>query len=402
MRSAKQAFAYSSPHEAIDAMLGRLAPVERQALDWRRAAGRILAQPLLADRDSPPCDVTAVDGFAVRLADVAAGSLPIRSEARIGQRPIDLPAGGAARIVTGAPIPTGAEAVVRREDVNEFGDRIEFKAGSQAIRAGQDIRRQGENLLAGQQVVEAGHEIRGPVLAALSTFGASNVGVRRKVRVGVVVTGDELLEADARPAPWQLRDANGPALLAMLSAAPWIELGAICHAPDEADPLRARLGEQLSACDAVLLTGGVSMGDRDHVPAVVESLGAKIIFHRLPIRPGMPVLGAIGEGGKAILGLPGNPVSVMVTACRFASPVLRRLAGATVPQRPAVKLASGDDATIRMWWYRLVRLAADGQVELVPNRGSGDLVAAARSDGFVEVPPGEKGAGPWRMYAWTM
>jgi len=152
----------------------------------------------------------------------------------------------------------------------------------------------------------------------------------------------------------------------------------------------------------VLLTGGVSAGQYDFVPGVVAALGAKTVFHRLPLRPGGPILGAVGPDGQAILGLPGNPVSVLVTARRLARTVLRHLAGfacASCPV-PVVRVTNDDGRTLNLWWYRLVRLTGPGVAELVPAQGSGDVVALARSDGFVEIPPNASGAGPWPYYGW--
>ncbi len=160
----------------------------------------------------------------------------------------------------------------------------------------------------------------------------------------------------------------------------------------------------LDACDAVVLTGGVSMGDYDHVPAAVEAVGGRTVFHKLALRPGKPMLGAVGPRGQAILGLPGNPVSVMVTVRRLGIAALRRLAGfAKVdPPLPMVSLQEASTKPLHLWWYRPVRLLADGKAELVHSMGSGDLVSAARSDGFIELPPHAQGEGPWPFYTWAL
>jgi molybdopterin molybdotransferase len=158
----------------------------------------------------------------------------------------------------------------------------------------------------------------------------------------------------------------------------------------------------LAWCDAVLLTGGVSAGQYDFVPDVIAAIGGETIFHRLPLRPGAPVFGAVGPKGQAILGLPGNPVSVLVTARRLAWFALMRLAGFAEPRPrvPVVGLSNVDGKSLKDWWCRMVRLTGAGQAELVPTRGSGDVVSMGRSDGFVEVPPETTGAGPWPFYSW--
>ena len=145
------------------------------------------------------------------------------------------------------------------------------------------------------------------------------------------------------------------------------------------------------------------MGTCDHVPNVLKELDAEVVFHRLPIRPGRPILAAVSEGGQPILALPGNPVSVLVTAHRFGLAVLAKRAGIVKPVRPApfVRLASGGTQSSDLWCFPLVQLCKDGVAELIPNRGSADIVAAARSDGFIEIPPGSTGDGPWPFYSWS-
>src|SRR5690606_38464128 len=201
---------------------------------------------------------------------------------------------------------------------------------------------------------------------------------------------------------FQLRDSNGPTLAAMFTGRPWI--GAIdrARAPDDPGAIRGALSAMLEeGADAAIVTGGVSMGDYDHVPEVVRSLGAEVLFHKLPQRPGKPMLGAILDG-RPILALPGNPVSVMVTARRIAMPVLRRMAGfAPEPAPGVVTLTNPGDKTLDLWWHRPVRLstggaglhpageghalsATPGLATLITSKGSGDIPAAAGSDGFVE------------------
>lgn len=395
--------ALSSPHEALAALLARLNPVAAERLPLERAAGRVLAEPVRADRPSPACDVSAMDGYAVRLADLALGKLPVAGEVVIGQAPPRLPPGQAVRIFTGGAVPTEAEAVIPRENITESLAAITLPAGL-SLQPGANIRRAGENLLAGETVIEVGQAITPAVVAALATFGQVEPLVYRPVRVSVLTTGDEVLPPSAAPSPWQLRDSNGPFLRGLLGGLPWVDLLHVQQVRDDPTALQHALGQALGDSDAVLLTGGVSMGDHDHVPDAVRQAGSEVVFHKLAIRPGKPMLGAVGPAGQAILGLPGNPVSVMVTARRFAVPALRKLAGYAVPETLAatVELTNPDDKVLGLWWYRPVRLISVGQVECVPSKGSGDVVSAARSDGVIEMPPQATDRGPWPFYPWTL
>ncbi len=391
-----------TPAGVVADLASRLSPVTDEVVAWPAAAGRVLAEPLRADRDSPAFDVSAMDGYALRLADLPPNStstVPVAVEALIGAPPPAIQSGHAIRIMTGAPVPAEADIVMRREDVQEFPDHIVVPAGL-SLKAGLNIRRRGENLRREEIALDAGRVISPAVAAALAGFAVAGPRVRRRVRVGVISTGDELLA----PEPYHLRDANGPALQAMLGALPWIEVQSAAPVPDDLSAVTAALKTQLDRCDAVLISGGVSMGDRDYVPAAVAQAGCTVVFHRLPIRPGRPILGAIGPRGQAVLGLPGNPVSVLVTARRLGMIVLRRLGGFRDidPPAPTVTLTGEAAQALALWSYRPVRLVNAGRAELVSLRSSGDFVGAARSDGFIDVPPGGVGNGPWPFYTWSL
>ncbi len=395
-------FAFDSPAAALGALLGRVGPVgtERVALD--DSSGRVLAEDVRADRASPACDVSAMDGYAVRIADLACGSLAVAGEIAIGSAPPAMPGGAALQIVTGAPVPDGAEAVIKREDVEETQGRIGVGAGVAAsVKHGQNIRRMGENLEAGALVCSGGRAVTPALAGSLATFGMVEPSVYRKVRVGVVITGDEVVDPGETPSVWRLRDSHGSVLRSMLRSREWIELGSMERVRDDASAIEEAARAALEACDALILTGGVSMGDHDHVPGVVERLGAELVFHRLPQRPGKPALGAVGAGGKPVFGLPGNPLSVLVTAHRLVMPALARRGGIVGGSATTlVRVTNADEKTLGMWWHRLVRLTGEGEAELVESKGSGDVASAAGSDGFVEVPPGGSGDGPWLFYGW--
>ena len=393
---------FDSPDAAVAALLADLKPVDFETIPSASAIGRVLAEMLRTDRDSPPCDTSAMDGYAVRIADLSTGALPVAGEIAIGKPPPALPTGAVLRIVTGAPVPAQADAVIRREDVDESDySRFVLRLAPTNIKPGQNIRRQGENAPAGTPVVGCGRQITPAIAAALAAFGRSNAIVRRRVRVGILNTGDELLPPDAHAQPWQIRDSNGPGLEAFIRRFPWWELSARRWAADTPDALRWAMDALLETSDCVITTGGVSAGDHDHVPGIVRDCGGRVVFHKLPVRPGRPVLGAV-RGGQVIFGLPGNPVSALVGMRRMILPVLRKLAGMkTVHPAPrTVRLAESDGKSLHLWWWRLVTLTEAGEARLLASHSSGDVVAAAASDGFVEIPPNQSGIGPWPFYGW--
>ena len=389
----------------VDAALARLsaklATVDCQLCPLEEAAGRVLGEVLLADRDSPPLDVSAMDGYALKLSDWdGQRPLPVQATACAGSPPQVLRSGQAIKIFTGGPLPADADCVVRREDTRLDPAGVLVTVPVAKLCRGQNIRRRAENAPRGKPLLEQGTLLDAARMAAVASFAAPQLSVRRRVRVAIVNTGDELAQPGAEVADWQIRDSNGPWLQSWLASCPWVEIVARQRVRDTLDAVSATLADLLPRCDAVLLTGGVSMGDTDFVPAAVEALGGEIVFHRLPIRPGKPVLGAAVDG-KLVLGLPGNPASVAVTSRVFGEPLLLRQAGCiSSPGRPLVHLADPDDKRLELTWYRLVRLGDAGQVHLLASQGSGDVVALSLSDGFVELLPGASPSTAVRLTVW--
>lgn len=392
-----------SPDAAIAAVQGRLESVGTEEISWSNAAGRVLAERVVADRDSPPCDVSAKDGYAVRLADLSRDALPVVATILAGRPPCELPAGTAVRIMTGAATPAGTQAVLRREDTQELSDSIRLRIGASAVRPDENIRRQGENVRLGAEVAPIGTLVNAAVMASLAMFGVLKPRVYRRLRVGIVTTGDELLDSGTQPSPWQIRDSNGPSLHALTAACPWIQTAEPVRGMDSPDHLRQVLTDSLSCNDVLFISGGVSMGDRDYVPQVLESLGASTVFHRLPVRPGHPILGAIGPQGQVIVGLPGNPVSALVCACRIGSPICRFRAGLRgLPAGMMVSIVNPEQTQLNAWWWRIVRITGAGQARLLSSQSSGDLVSAARGDGFVEIPPQTCSHGLVPFFPWAI
>ncbi len=398
--------AIDSPQKAVEAACGRMGVTAISPRGLMESLGLVLAADAATDHPSPPFDVSAMDGYAVALGSIRPGRVRVAGEAKIGHDPgrLDDPA-STIRVATGAGIPRGADAVIRREDVTEAdGTFVEVsEATLAACRPGLAIRRRGENAPAGAPLGLAGREIAAHVAASLASAGAASVRVREPVRVGILTTGDELVNHDATPGPWQIRDSNGPALLAMLSRRRWLAPSTPRRVHDDIGVASRAARELLDTHDCLLLTGGVSMGHRDFVPELVASLGASLVCHRLPQRPGKPILLAEWHG-KLIAGLPGNPQSVMVTSRRIVVPILSHMAG----------LASNPDAAhpmelecsrerLPLWWHRPVTVTTPGRVRLVEGKGSGDVIAAGRSDGFVELEPDRTVQTPTHVpyYAWA-
>ena len=365
--------------------------------------GRVLAEAVHADRDSPAIDVSAMDGYAIRLQDLRLPKVPVTGEAQPGQPPVKLIEGTACRIFTGAAVPVGAEAVVMREDTDESArEFVSWRARAQQTTSGANIRFQGENGKSGDLILSPGTLLSAANIAAAANFGASHVSLHRCVRVTIIVTGNELLDASVTPEPWQLRDSNGPTIAGVCAAHRWIECKPPTRCEDNATRLSTMLQTALDDSDAIILTGGVSKGDYDHVPGVIESLGAKTIFHRLPIRPGRPILGAVSTKGQLILGLPGNPVSAAVGMVRFGIPLLSKQSGNSswIPNPRTVTVTGLTEKLLPLHWYRLVKANGSDSAELLDSRGSGDLVALSHSTGFIHQPPNTTGPGPWEYFEW--
>ncbi len=383
----------------LDALLARVKPAGLECVPLADAFGRILARSVPADRDSPACDVSAMDGYAVRLNEGAV--LPVAFEVPAGSPAPALPAGVCARVMTGAPLPTGAEAVVPRERTDETNTTQVRLLDPAALKFGDNIRRQGENLRAGATTLAAGCAINPAVAGSLSLLGVAAPQVFKRLKIAVLVTGNEVLGAHDQPQPWQVRDANGPALQALLLPLPWIGRIEVRFVKDEPRALKTAIDAALADCDALLLTGGVSAGDLDFVPRMLKESGCESVFHKLAIRPGKPLLGALTADGRPIFGLPGNPVAVMTCARRFVLPALSLRAGLRPTPPPQVEVTGADAKTLDLTWFRPVKLTASGQARLIPTQGSGDPVGAAQADGFVEIKPGQTAGGWQPFFSWS-
>lgn len=356
------------------------------------ALGRVLAEDVASDLDMPPFDKAMMDGYAVRAEDLSASPrlLQVVEEITAGRIPVKaIGPGEAARIMTGAPMPAGADSVVmieRCEAVTEQSVRI---AGP--IQPVQHVQRRARDMRNGDVVLSAGCLLRAQELGLLAIVGRTSVLMHPAPRVGVLATGDELVEPDHVPGPGQIRNSNGSMLLAQVAAA-----GGIPHSlgigRDNVSHLWQLIGEGL-AHDVLLLSGGVSAGKLDLVPDVFRELGVEAHFHKVRMKPGKPLFFGT-RGDTLVFGLPGNPVSTFVGFELFVRPALRRLRGfpAEAPQFAPVPLADDFSHSADRPTYHPARIGpADGGevVRAVPWSGSPDLRALTAANALMLLPPGD-------------
>lgn len=370
-------------------VMARVTPLPARDVALAEAVGLVLAAPVTAATPLPPFDNTAVDGFAVRADDAVAGAtLPVVGEIAAGAAGrTPLGPGEAVRIMTGAPVPPGADAVVPVEQAREAGDGVTIET---APKPAANIRRAGEDVAAGAVALAAGTPLGPAEVALAASAGRAAVSVHPRPRLAVVPTGDELAAPEATLGPGQIHDANGPALEAAAARA-GLDVTRWPPPPDDPDELRRVFTQAVAESDAVVTTGGVSVGRHDHVGAVLGELGDVAGFS-VGMQPGKPQAFGLIDG-RPCFGLPGNPVSAMVSFEVLVRPVLRRLAGHADRARPRVSAIAdtplpGGKARLR---FVLVTLTErDGQVRAAPPgvQGSHLLHGAAGASGYVAVPPG--------------
>lgn len=325
----------TDPAEALRLVLKSTRALGAQSVPLAQAVDRVLAADIHARGHLPAFDNAAMDGYAVRAADLAGATpqepveLRVREVVRAGSAGrFALRSGEAARIMTGAPVPRGADSVVMQE-LTAPGAKGRVRI-SKAAESGSHIRPRGEDVRAGSLLLKAGTALRPYEIALLAAQGITRLRVMRRATVAVLATGDELVKRGARPAQGRIYDSNGPALLAALSRwdAPTADLGIVGDDPIQ---LHRALAGALSRADVVLVTGGVSVGDFDYTRSVIADLGVREVFWKVAIKPGKPLLfgtyGAPGEKRKLIFGLPGNPLASLVCLEEFVRPALEKLQG---------------------------------------------------------------------------
>ena len=366
-------------------------PYATETVPLLATLGRVLAAPVVADRDQPPFPRSTRDGFACRAADLAAkGNLQVIGQLRAGEiwQGSPLASGQAIEIMTGAPVPTGADCVAMIEHIvqTELGICLEqtrsMQSGDNIVPAGAEAKR-------GGVIVSVGTRIGVPQAAAAAACGYASVEVYRRPRVAILATGDELVDIEASPLPQQIRNSNSYSLAAQVQEA-GAEPVILPIARDDIGHLEKRIRAAL-ACDLLLLSGGVSMGKYDFVEQVLLTLGAEFFFTGVKMQPGRPVVFGRVQG-KYFFGLPGNPVSTMVTFSLFAAPLLGALCGQPDRTLRFAQATLSTDLHSKAGLTRFLPAVLTHQIQQptvtpVSWQGSGDLAATARANCFAVVPP---------------
>jgi len=372
--------------EARDEILGAVGPMGKETVDLRSATGRILAESVEADRLIPPHDNSAMDGYAVRSEDLSEpGELQVVLDLPAGH-PTDrkLGPGEAARIMTGAAIPDGADAVVMQEETERQGDTVQVQ---RAVRPGEHIRRAGNDVRPGTPIAQAGGAITPALAGMLASIGRTSVSVIGRPRVAILATGDELVEPDRLVDDGKIASSNSYTLYSAIQ-----EIGAepvyLGIAPDTPEDIAASFRSALS-CDVVVSTGGVSVGDRDWIKQVLADLGGRMKLWRVNMKPGAPLAFSLLEG-KPVFGLTGNPVSTMVTFEHFVRPTLLRMMGHKKIFRSVVRARLSDDYTKQAGRTHFVRVALERDAagwlaKPTQSQSSGVLLSMVQADGLAVV-----------------
>src|SRR5262245_24369957 len=379
-----------SAAEALRIILAEARPLGAETVALPEAEGRVLCETVISGRQLPPWDNSAMDGYALRIADArgAGAVLPVLFEVPAGDPGTRaLPAGNAARIFTGAPLPPGADCVVRQEDTERRDDRVEIRIQP---KAGDHVRRAGEDVEVGDRVLAPGARLSPAHVGMLTSLGRGFVSVHQRPRVAILSGGDELVEPDGDVGGGRIVSSNSWSIAAICR-----EVGALPVylgiAPDRPEEIERRLRAGL-ACDAVVTSAGVSVGDRDYARGVFEKLGCRLLFRGVQIKPGYPLaFGAFEGRGPLVFGLPGNPVSALVTFEQFVRPALLQMAGHTRLFRPRIEATLGESlkkSPGRMHFVRVRLAREDGRVvaRSTGNQSSGVLRSLCEAQGLLIFP----------------
>jgi len=375
--------------EALENLLRFARPVEQsESVTLTRCLNRILATDVTSSINVPPAANSAMDGYAIRCSDIATSAntrLQVTQRIPAGATGDPLQAGTAARIFTGAPLPAGADAVIMQEQVTVEGDFICFDA---AVNSRQNIRDAGEDICADQTILTSGTQLRAQELGLAASIGVSQLSVTRKIRVGIFFTGDELVEPGQPLGPGKIYDSNRYTLTGLLQTmgCEIVDLGIV---GDTLALTEQAILDATRQTDLVITSGGVSVGEEDHVRIALEKLG-QLHMWRLRIKPGKPLAFGI-VNNTAFMGLPGNPVSVFATFCLFVAPFIKKLQGRNKIYSESTRINAAFDwpkPDSRREFTR-ARIGRDIdnrlQASLYPNQGSGVLMSTSWADGFVDI-----------------
>ncbi|MFA5867223.1 MAG: gephyrin-like molybdotransferase Glp [Actinomycetota bacterium] len=400
-----------NPKEALDIVLATVETLETEATPLEQALGLVLAEDIISRDDIPPFDNSAMDGYAVRWEDVAEAAadhpvtLDVIDDIKAGDTPLkEIMPGAAARIMTGAQMPVGADTVVRVEDTttDDGGAREAFETdesdGSSfkpvtitvKVKSKGNVRRAGEDVATGEKVIDAGRELKPAEIGLLASLGFPEVQTVRRARIAIVTTGDELLEVGQPLEPGKIRNSNAYSLAAQITEAGAIPIR-LGIASDTKEAARKLFTEALDQADIVLTTGGVSVGKYDVVKDVLDEMGAEQKFWKIAQKPGHP-LGFWVLNGRYVFGLPGNPVATMVCFEEYVRPAIRKMMGRTYLFRPEVQAILTSDIRKRPGRLHYIRVRVqkkngDYYAESTGPQGSGILKSMVLADGLALIPP---------------
>ena len=383
--------------EAIQIVRQQTRPLPQERVKLDHALNRVLAEDIVADSDLPPFDRAQMDGYAVRAEDTTEAPVRLRiaGESAAGRGwHHELKSGEAVRIMTGAPVPAGADSVQQVELTHELKDHTVVEL-LESVEAGRSIVKRGAEIQAGETVLQSGTPINAAMMAVLAAFGYAEVPVGQRPRAGVLATGTELVSVNEKPGQDQIRDSNNYSIAsyAQLTGA---TVERLPLARDETSVLKHQIAEAAERCDVVVTSGGVSMGVYDVTKSALKELNAEIFFERIALRPGKPTVFARLPNGTLVFGLPGNPVSVAVTFNLFARTSLLAMQGATEPalKHETALLARSVKGNLDRESYLPAQLTTndDGELIAFPLKwgGSSDFVAFALTTALVIVPAGTK------------
>lgn len=374
--------------DALAQALAGIGALGDEEIDVGLADGRVLREPITADRDLPPFNRAQMDGYAVRAADVGrVESFEVIGTISAGRDAnVRVPPGSCVAIATGAPLPEDVDSVIQHE-LSDRGDRhgrpLQFTIDS--ITPGSNVHSRSADAKEGQILLESGIELLPHHLGIAATVGRSRLRISKQPRTVILTSGDEVLAASETVLPHQIRNSNQP-MLASLLARMGAKVIAQLHLPDQLQPTLASVGESLRRADLLITVGGVSAGDRDHFPAAFDEHGVDRKLHGAAIQPGRPIFVGAKPQAALVVGLPGNPVSALACACLFAWPIVRAMLGRTsdLPWR-AVQLAKPITPNPKRRQFRPAVVTGDRAT--VPQwAGSGDLVHTAPTHGLLELP----------------
>lgn len=388
-----------SVREAVEIILAQVKPLSHESVSIADALGRVLAEPVSAPRDIPPRDNSAMDGYAfAHPGSSAPGFLLAVVDAiaagHVGKRALS--PGEASKIMTGAPMPVGADTVVPVEEVERDCDTVTLKT---MPARGANVRKAGEDVKTGQVVLEPGARIRPAEISMLASLARSFIKVHARPRVAILATGDEIAEIDAPNVGDMIVNSNSHGLAAQVAEAGGIPV-ILGIGRDDPDALLAMM-ESAGNCDFIVTSGGVSMGDYDFVPEVFERFGAKLLIQKVMMKPGKPVVFGV-RGNTRVFGLPGNPVSAMVCFEQFVRPALRKLSGCQRLFRPVVAatleeaagVVKGKGDRTEFIRCRVERKGGGFSVVSVKTRSSGMISTLVSANGLLVMEVGRKDAKP--------